>query len=66
MQLFYCNGVVWVTNMKPDYKNYLSYFYNVVNLICLFKNLTENNYNMKKLSGGIMSLIIQIYISCFK
>lgn len=33
--------------MKPDDKNNLSYFDNVVNLIHLLENSTEDYYNMR-------------------
>ena len=41
----------WVTNMKPDDKNNLSYFDNVVNLIHLLKNSTKDYYNMRMVLG---------------
>ncbi len=47
--LFY--GVVRVTKVEPDDIYNLSYFDNVVNLIHLLKNSTEDYYNMKKVVG---------------
>ena len=41
-----------MTKVEPDDKNNLSYFDNVVNLIYLLKNSTDDYYNIKKLLGG--------------
>ena len=45
------NGVVGGTKIEPDDIYNLSYFDNVVNLIHLLKNSTEDYYNMKKVVG---------------
>ena len=43
--LFY--GVVRVTKLEPDYKNNLPYKTNVVNLVWLLGEYTEDYFNMK-------------------
>ena len=47
----YLLNVVRVTKVEPDDVNNLAYFDNVVNLIHLLKNSTEDYYNMKKVVG---------------
>ena len=43
--------VVKVTKIEPDDINNLAYCDNVVNLIHLLENSTEDYYNMKKVVG---------------